>query len=102
MELMAGASLVSRASAGGYTPSDRHARSRTRAFPTTTKPFLDSGDRLSRAEFHRRYLQRPDIRRAELIDGVVYVASPTRFAFHDEQAAALIGWLMAYKARHPE
>ncbi len=70
--------------------------------PTKTKPFLSSGDRLTRAEFHRRYLERPDIRRAELIDGVVHVASPTRFAFHDKQALAMIGWLMAYTARHPE
>lgn len=44
----------------------------------TGLPRLESGDRLTRAEFHRRYEARPDIRRAELIDGVVYVASPTR------------------------
>ena len=72
------------------------------AILTPTEPFLDSGDRLTQAEFHRRYLERPDIRRAELIDGVVYVASPTRFAFHDEQAADMIFWLKAHTARHPE
>ena len=63
---------------------------------------LDSGDRLTRAEFHRRYLQRPDIKRAELIDGVVYVPSPTRFAHHDQPVSLMIGWLVAYAARHPE
>ncbi len=72
------------------------------AILTPPIPFLDSGDRLTQAEFHRRYLERPDIRRAELIDGVVYVASPARFAFHDEQAALAIFWLQAYTARHPE
>lgn len=71
------------------------------AAPTITKPFLESGDRLTRAEFHRRYLTRPDIRRAELIEGVVYVPSPTRFTYHDEQAAAMVLWLGTYAARHP-
>lgn len=31
-------------------------------------PPLESGDRLSRAEFERRYNARPDIKKAELID----------------------------------
>lgn len=65
------------------------------------KPFLDSGDRLTQAEFHRRYLERPDIRRAELIDGRVYVTSRTSFAFHDDQAAGMVAWLRLYAAIHP-
>ena len=44
---------------------------------------LDPGDHLTREEFHRRYCARPDIRKAELIDGVVYVPSPVR-ALHGE------------------
>ncbi len=63
---------------------------------------LESGDRLTREEFHRRYLARPDIKRAELVEGVVYVASPIRFTFHDEPAALVIAWLVAYAAKHPE
>ena len=39
---------------------------------------LEAGDHLTREEFHRRYLARPDIKKAELIDGVVYVPSPVR------------------------
>jgi hypothetical protein len=37
--------------------------------PLVKTPVLDSGDLLSRAEFHRRYLARPDLKRAELIGG---------------------------------
>ena len=72
------------------------------AAPAFVRAPLDSGDRLTRAEFHRRYLERPDIKRAELIDGVVYVPSPPRFDWHDDQAAAMVTWLRAYAARHPE
>ncbi len=38
-------------------------------------PLLHPGDRLSRAEFERRYLAQPDIKKAELIEGVVYMPS---------------------------
>ncbi len=69
---------------------------------TTTEPVLNTGDRLSRHEFHRRYLERPDIRRAELIDGVVYVASPTRFTLHDDQAADMVVWLRMYSWRRSD
>ena len=43
---------------------------------------LESGDRLTRAEFERRYSARPDIKKAELIEGVVYVATPVRIEEH--------------------
>ena len=41
-------------------------------------PQLHSGDRLSREEFHRIYEQMPEDFKAELIGGIVYVASPMR------------------------
>ena len=62
---------------------------------------LETGDRLTREEFHRRYLARPDIRRAELIDGVVHVHSPTRFDQHDEPAHMVGVWLGLYALRTP-
>jgi Uma2 family endonuclease len=62
---------------------------------------LESGDRLTRAEFHRRYCARPDIRKAELIQGVVYVASPTRLGMHAEPHNWMAGWLFVYAARNP-
>jgi Uma2 family endonuclease len=69
--------------------------------PFVKAPVLDSGDRLTRAEFHRRYLARPDLKRAELIGGVVYLPSPTRYTWHDAQAAMMITWTGSYAAHHP-
>jgi Uma2 family endonuclease len=62
---------------------------------------LESGDRLTRDEFHRRYCARPDIRKAELVKGVVYVASPTRMSAHGEPHGAVAFWLRAYRMRTP-
>lgn len=42
----------------------------------TQVPPLENGDRLTRYEFERRYTANPQIKKAELIEGVVYVASP--------------------------
>jgi Uma2 family endonuclease len=56
---------------------------------------LESGDRLTREEFHRRYCARPDIRKAELIQGVVYVASPTSGS-HGEPHGVIVTWLGNY------
>lgn len=61
---------------------------------------LETGDRLTREEFHRRYELRPDLKKAELIDGVVYVPSPVS-APHAEPHASLMGWLVAYVATTP-
>lgn len=64
------------------------------------RPPLNSGDRLSRAEFERRYSARPDIKKAELIEGVVYVASPV-YPQHGEPHSDIIGWLSVYRAATP-
>ena len=43
----------------------------------STDPILLSpGDRMSRDEFLARWEQMPSLKRAELIDGVVYMPSP--------------------------
>ncbi|WNZ22519.1 Uma2 family endonuclease [Leptolyngbya sp. NK1-12] len=63
-------------------------------------PPLESGDRLTRAEFERRYQATPEKFKAELIEGVVYVASPVR-VFHGTPHAALVGWLTVYWAATP-
>ncbi len=41
---------------------------------------LNAGDRLSRAEFERRYQLHPEIKKAELVEGNVYMPSPARFS----------------------
>lgn len=43
------------------------------AIETQTRPLLATGDRLSRADFHRLYELTPEKFRARLIDGVVYI-----------------------------
>ncbi|MBC5795890.1 Uma2 family endonuclease [Sphaerospermopsis sp. LEGE 00249] len=64
-------------------------------------PPLESGDRLTRPEFERRYSAMPNLKKAELIEGVVYVASPLRFEPHAEPHANLMGWLWSYKIVTP-
>lgn len=71
------------------------------ASPLSTLVSLESGDRLTRAEFHDRYCARPDIKKAELVEGVVYVASPVRFRSHGQPHGRVINWLGTYQARHP-
>jgi len=62
-------------------------------------PSLESGDRLSRAEFWRRFCARPDIKKAELVEGVVYVASPVSLR-HGKPHYRLSGWLATYESKH--
>lgn len=59
-------------------------------------PPLESGDRLKRDEFERRYANDPNVKKAELIEGVVYVASPLRFYSHANPHAIIMGWLSTY------
>ncbi|MCL1494116.1 MAG: Uma2 family endonuclease [Pseudanabaena sp. Salubria-1] len=62
-----------------------------------TLTILENGDRLNRVEFERRYTA-SNIKKAELIEGLVYVASPLRFTPHAEPHGRIIGWLIAYQA----
>lgn len=64
-------------------------------------PPLESGDRLSRTEFERRYSAMPHLKKAELIEGVVYVASPLRAQAHGKPHGDIMGWLWTYKAATP-
>lgn len=67
---------------------------------TTALP-LEAGDRLDRAEFHRRYLATPAIRKAELVEGIVYVPSPLRVDQHALPDAAVGHWLSTYAVATP-
>jgi Uma2 family endonuclease len=64
-------------------------------------PPLENGDRLSRSEFERRYQAMPHLKKAELIEGVTYMASPLRIKSHGEPHGDLIGWLWNYKTATP-
>jgi len=77
-----------------------------RTAPASSKkklpPPLFSGDRLSRAEFERRYIAHPEIKQAELIEGVVYIMpSPIHFNFHARPHGWFIAWVANYCAATP-
>jgi hypothetical protein len=66
-----------------------------------TVPRLQNGDHLTRAEFERRYDADPRIKKAELIDGVVYMPSPVRHTHHGTQHFDTIAWLGRYVVATP-
>jgi Uma2 family endonuclease len=63
-------------------------------------PPLRSGDRLSLAEFERRYYAMPNLKKADLIEGVVYT-EPTVTCDHAEANADLICWMGFYSMATP-
>ena len=64
-------------------------------------PPLFAGDRLSRAEFERRYHAHPDLKKAELIEGIVYMPSPVKHKRHGNPHLYLGGWVTAYMVATP-
>lgn len=62
---------------------------------------LEPGDRLTRAEFERRYDAMPNVKKAELIEGVVYMPSPVRLYRHADPHFRTISWLGHYSAYTP-
>ena len=64
-------------------------------------PPLQDGDRLSRAEFERRYEAMPELKKAELIEGVVHMGSPVSANNHAEPHFDLITLLGLYRLHTP-
>jgi Uma2 family endonuclease len=64
-------------------------------------PPLENGELLHSREFLRRYQRMPHIKKAELIEGVVYMGSPVSVR-HSKPDALIQGWLVAYACRHPD
>ena len=60
-----------------------------------TIPELEAGDHLTRREFHRRYEAMPNLKKAELIEGVVYMSSPVRRK-HGKYTSRINAWLSIY------
>jgi Uma2 family endonuclease len=79
----------------------RQARSRFMSVPTLKPARLESGDRLTQPEFHRRYVAADGIKKAELVEGVVYVASPVS-SQHARPHGCMVTWLGTYQTCHPE
>ncbi len=68
---------------------------------TPVIPPLEPGDHLTRDEFERRYDAMPDLKKAELIEGVVYMASPVRFEKHGQPHVIVSFWLASYLTKTP-
>lgn len=67
---------------------------------TATLP-LENGDRLTRAEFERRYEAMTGLKKAELVEGVVYVPSPVRYTQHGHPSSDVEIWLGTYRVSTP-
>jgi len=61
---------------------------------------LESGDSLGAVEFLRRYEAMPEVKKAELIEGTVYMSSPVRMA-HAAPDSIIQTWLGWYAVRTP-
>jgi Uma2 family endonuclease len=61
-------------------------------------PELRAGDRLTRTEFERRYEAMSHLKKAELIEGMVYMPSPVSTEEHGSPHFDLITWLGVYRA----
>ncbi len=65
-------------------------------------PPLENGDHLTRQEFERRYAAMPNLKKAELIEGVVYVPAALRFMSHGQPHGRIMTWLGVYQAFTPK
>mgnify|MGYP001614264205 CR=1 FL=1 len=83
----------------------KHATQVALAKPASPKPDqplpLETGDHLTRAEFERRYNAMPEVKKAELIEGVVYMSSPVRYKAHGKPHSEIHGWLFNYVVAKP-
>ena len=78
---------------------EKVAEKEVRAQPTVNNENvlpLKHGERLTREEFERRYEAMPYLKKAELIEGIVYMPSPVRIDFHGRPHAQIMAWLGAY------
>jgi Uma2 family endonuclease len=69
--------------------------------PHLTIPPLENGDRLNRYEFERRYNAMLNLKKAELIEGIVYMPAALRFKSHGQPHGWIMTWLGTYEAMTP-
>jgi len=62
---------------------------------------LENGDRLHSREFLRRYEAMPEVKKAELVNGMVFMGSPVRADVHAAPDSLVQGWLLTYAAHTP-
>ncbi|MEH2086057.1 Uma2 family endonuclease [Nostoc sp.] len=64
-----------------------------------TIPPLENGDKLTRYEFERRYNATPNLKKAELTEGIVYIMpAALRFRSHGQPHGWILTWLGTYEA----
>jgi Uma2 family endonuclease len=63
--------------------------------PVVRQPGLVTGERLTVEEFLRRWEDLPELKNAELIDGVVFLPPPVGFE-HGRVSSRIISWLGTY------
>ncbi len=91
---------------GGCEPSDFDNTPRMRILrekTESTKPVQfppENGDRFQSAEFLDRCENVPELKFAQLIEGIVYLPSLVR-ADHALAHGLLVGWVSAYNLKHP-
>jgi len=66
----------------------------------TERP-LENGEHLDAEEFMRRYEAMPELKKAELIQGIVYMGSPVNAEFHGQPDSIIQGWLALYCSATP-
>jgi Uma2 family endonuclease len=67
-----------------------------------TIPQLENGDKLTRYEFERRYNATPNVKKAELIEGIVYIMpAALLFRSHAQPHSIINGWLFIYRTVTP-
>ena len=67
--------------------------------PASTE--LKAGAKLTRSEFERRYWAHPELKKVELVDGIVRMPSPVRYIQHARPHTDMIELLVAYTERTP-
>lgn len=72
-----------------------------RILPPRLIPLLENGDHLTRQEFVRRWEAMPELKRAELIEGVVYMGAALRHRQHGQPHGLMLGWLSGYHCETP-
>lgn len=70
--------------------------------PASIIPPLTNGDKLTRYEFERRYNAVSKPKKAELIEGIVYIMpAPLRFRSHGQPHGRILTWLGNYETMTP-
>jgi Uma2 family endonuclease len=80
--------------------SQKDAEMATKPPRSRTLPPLENGDQLDQRTFHARYEAMPEDCRAELIGGIVYMASPQKVP-HSKAQQLVVRWLDEYAEATP-